>query len=304
MERAWAVLLAVAILVVGSPACGQYIYIDADGDGINTSADVLGNGTMNSLDIWIVTDRNRDGAIARSAASGVAMSIFSYEFILHAEGGEVKWGEYVNAEPSMIVPFRRRENAQDLYLGYGGIEPLKAGKHRVGRLQVSVLTGSPRIGFASESSIEPSLGTSFGSLNPGIEGDNSIRFGPVGDNARRPEGKREWFDSDGVRCLQNAMAPTLPASVRSEFRVSITAGSLPGRTALTVSTGQPGALKARLFDVQGRLVRTLIDDPYATPGVRTVELGSGGEGSLASGIYFYQVKAADRITHGKVVLLR
>ena len=303
MRQVTIALITMATLGSAGPATGQYIYLDANGDGRNNSADMLQPGVATDIDVWIVTDRNRDGTSAR-AVGDVPLSMFSYEFVLHADGGEVEWGDYVNAEPSMFVPFRRRQDTHDLYVGYGGFERLKPGKHRVGRVQVVIRSGAPQISIASESPLEPSLGTSFGSENPGLDADNSIRFGPGGENERRPEAKYAWFDSDGVKSKQAAMASAQTFGPALEFRVTIESNAAPESPVLRISTPRRGPLKVMLFDSRGRLVRALLNEPDAVPGLRIVRLGRGTpSGALPSGIYFYRVHAADRMAHGKVVIL-
>jgi len=293
------------MLLVSGAASAQYIFLDANGDGANSSEDCLKHDAPTTVDVWLVTNSNRDGSAVRGLASKVPMSVFSYEFVLRAEGGEVEWGEYENLQRTMTVEFKRRENPREVYVGYGGLTRLEPGRYRLGRLRVNVMTGNPSLRFASEAAMDPSLWTSFGSENPGIEEDHTIRFGPLADNSVRREARREWSDSDGIRSEASNMAAALQRPDGPELHASIVQDWPNGATMLRVSTTRQGPLKASLFDVRGRLVGRLIEESNAMPGVRSVELGAHrGQGDrLPSGIYFYRVSSVTAEIHGKVVLL-
>jgi hypothetical protein len=59
---------------------------------------------------------------------------------------------------------------------------------------------------------------------------------------------------------------------------------------LTFATSKPGAVKVDMFDVQGRLVRTLIDDSNAAAGYHDVRISGSG---LASGMYMVRISTVD-----------
>jgi hypothetical protein len=64
---------------------------------------------------------------------------------------------------------------------------------------------------------------------------------------------------------------------------------------LTFTTARPGRAKVELFDVAGRLVRTILDEPSLAAGVHDVRIeGRGQRGeSLASGIYYIRGVSAE-----------
>ena len=79
----------------------------------------------------------------------------------------------------------------------------------------------------------------------------------------------------------------------------------PGGT-LTFSTTRPGPVTVSLFDIQGRLVRELWDDPSVEAGEHEVRIdgrGSGG-GWLASGVYVYRVATREGVASGRIVMLK
>ena len=82
----------------------------------------------------------------------------------------------------------------------------------------------------------------------------------------------------------------------------------PLRQAGTVAfeTAKPGPIKVLLFDLNGRLVRTLLDQPYATTGRHEIPIdGRDARGRrLASGIYLYRVQAAEGVDTGRLMILQ
>src|SRR5262245_45848577 len=106
-------LLVAFVLLTAREARAQYMYLDSDVDGENTGADVLGATGETSCDVWLMTDRNRDGTTPEcpwGTASGAdagpdIFTINSYEFILRASGGTVSWSGFVNQQPSMSTSF-------------------------------------------------------------------------------------------------------------------------------------------------------------------------------------------------------
>src|SRR5437879_6462745 len=146
-----------ALLALGavprSNAEAQYLFADTDGDERSTAADRLNSRGPTVVSIWIQTDANKDGSKAAYAlAPTQGLTMFSYELILHAEGGEVKWGPYKNLIASMENNLGETSNARDFYTAHGGTTPLKQGKYLLGTLIVSVASGTPRLLFASGSS--------------------------------------------------------------------------------------------------------------------------------------------------------
>ena len=78
-----------------------------------------------------------------------------------------------------------------------------------------------------------------------------------------------------------------------------------GAAALVFEVPRPGTVRARIFDVRGRLVRTLFEGESAT-GDRTVRWdGRGADGSAAaSGVYFFRIDTPEGSAIRKVAFLR
>ena len=56
----WCLILLFLCSVMGAPAAtAQYMYLDTNGDGVHTAADVLQpNGTPTTVDVWLRTNVN------------------------------------------------------------------------------------------------------------------------------------------------------------------------------------------------------------------------------------------------------
>lgn len=78
-----------------------------------------------------------------------------------------------------------------------------------------------------------------------------------------------------------------------------------GTAAIALQISRPGTIRARIFDVRGRLVRTVFEGESAT-GDRTVRWdGRGADGSAAaSGVYFFRIDTPEGSAIRKVAFLR
>jgi len=69
--------LAFALALLGLysvPASAQYMFLDANGDGVyNADTDKLNsNGTPTTVDVYLVTNQNRDGSTAVCDVDGTS----------------------------------------------------------------------------------------------------------------------------------------------------------------------------------------------------------------------------------------
>lgn len=78
-----------------------------------------------------------------------------------------------------------------------------------------------------------------------------------------------------------------------------------GRGAFEFATTRAGAMSIRLFDVSGRLVRTVAAERAVGAGVHRVEFETRDErgAALGAGIYFYRVALPEGAAVGRVVIL-
>ncbi|HLQ66146.1 MAG TPA: SdrD B-like domain-containing protein [Candidatus Limnocylindrales bacterium] len=168
-------------------AGAQYLYLDLNGDSLNTSSDVLSSLVPVNVGVYLRTDRNRDGSTAACDSGSGQLSIGSVEFILRATGGSVTWGTLVPG-PYLSEVVRTAQSATDFYAGFfdstGVVLP--PGRYRIGTLPVTATAGTPLLYFATSTPLSGSYLTSFGSRCRGLDGDNTMKLG------------RDWFDADGT----------------------------------------------------------------------------------------------------------
>src|SRR4249920_3178023 len=102
MRRSLLIAAIVAALALGAPARAQYVFLDVNGDGRNSQTDGSLppdrlNSSVTSVDVYFVTDKNRDGSKAVCATSDDPFTMISYEFTLHASGaGAVAYGAWTD----------------------------------------------------------------------------------------------------------------------------------------------------------------------------------------------------------------
>ena len=198
MNRVVAVLLVLAALaVLASPAAAQYMYLDSNGDGVNTSADQLAsNGTATTVDVWLNTNHNRNGSDAICDIDGTSpLGINSYVFNLRASSGLVSYGGFINRIASFTISFGEVNPGDGVQYknGNGGQTGLAPGLYRLATLTITGLSGTPRVDIvdlSSGSADFTSFGTAAGGC-PGNDFDNTYKLAG-------PGGGTDWHDVDGV----------------------------------------------------------------------------------------------------------
>lgn len=186
--------LPLGLLVLSPvPAASQYMFLDTNGDGIHDAGDQLAPSGPTAVDIWVVTNQNRDGTPVDCdvADAYLGLTLNSYTVVLHAAGGEVKWGPMHNRLPfaQQAWCFGTHADTTDVrwyHNGWGSSDQFPPGKYRLATLQIEAISGTPSI------SIEPYLPrhvvqiTQFGTSCMALEGDNTYKLG------------LDWHDADGI----------------------------------------------------------------------------------------------------------
>ena len=87
---------------------------------------------------------------------------------------------------------------------------------------------------------------------------------------------------------------------------TVSPNPLNPRATLRFTTSRSGAVKVRMYDLHGRVVRTLLERSILPAGSHDMEIdGRGRNGqTLASGIYFYEVEAAEGTVRGRMTVLK
>jgi len=154
--------------------------------------------------------------------------------------------------------------------------------------------------------------------SPAIDHDGNGR--PEIAVSFRKEDLRPLFSSIAARTDVNAFVNgrTLTGSpFRAPFLLTVVPGRgkvaavlypnplNPGGT-LSFSTHQQGPAHVSVFDLQGRLVRTLLDFESTPAGYHEVRIDGrdGGGAKLASGVYFYRIETPGDVTTGRFAVLK
>jgi PKD repeat protein len=82
---------------------------------------------------------------------------------------------------------------------------------------------------------------------------------------------------------------------------SITPNPFNPEAVISFATSKPGAVKVDMFDVQGRLVRTLADESNAAAGSHDVRISGNG---LASGMYLVKISTVDGVVTQKALIAK
>lgn len=109
-----------------------------------------------------------------------------------------------------------------------------------------------------------------------------------------------WQPDDGLSAAPEEEIPEKPALF----------GNAPNPfnplTEIRFAVGrEPARACIRIYDLQGRLVRTLVDEVFQ-PGIRTVTWRgrTDGGGEAASGVYFYRLEVAGEVFNRKMLLVK
>lgn len=237
------------ILAVFLPAScfAQYMYLDTNGDGVLTPADVVSPTGQTTVGVWLRTDTNRDRSAASCPTGDGDLTFNLYEFILHASNGTIRWGDFVNHQPSMALSLGDGSSATDYHNGLGGGITLPPGTYHLASVLVEVGSGTPSLSIAAATQISGVLPTLFGSSCSGNDSDNLLKLGT------------DWFDADGVP--YGGVANRAPVLAQ------------PADMALAEGSAQDQELTAADPDGDALNFTLVTGPPYAS--VTTVTPGSG-----------------------------
>ena len=195
MKRCLLMFAAAAALFIGAPAYSQYIFLDSNGDGVNSNTDPLLpddflNSSVTSVDVYIITDKNRDGSTA-VCSSAEPFTINQYEFLLHYDGnGSIVYNGWTDnmgftVGLALCGDGKICKAGADVWVALGSGTQLAPGKYKLGTLGITV-AGTPALNFAISSTLNANAQTAFGSNCDGANFDSLIRLG------------QDFSDSDGI----------------------------------------------------------------------------------------------------------
>lgn len=189
MKHGLLALAAFLALAIGVPASAQYMYYDVDGDGLNTSADVLTPSTT-GVDVWLATNKslsdvnNYDSALidATCQTDPAPLTVNSYQIIMTAPSGGVTYGAWTDMM-GFTIDAGNAQGGNDKVVGWASATSQPAGTYKLGHLALTSVTGNPTLTFAGATSLGGAIITGFGSNCGGIDFDNTLKFmGPSGSD--------------------------------------------------------------------------------------------------------------------------
>jgi len=320
-------LLLFAALLYPAPSRAQYMYLDTNGDGVHTDADVVNPAGPTQVSVWLDTNHDRDGSLQtcnshtgaphswQGTPSDPGLDIFSYDIFLTVSHGTVVWGEFEEAIGFKKLPNDELNTRNDTQIHITRFADLgytkSAGRYKLGSMTVSIAAGTPSIFFAPMIAWDY---TSFGTDCSATDGfPNTYVYGV------------DWSDADGIlyggtinhepefvqpgliRVIENRTADqTLTASDEDGQSLSFT--KLSGPDYVTISTTDPGSgqglgvvsVAPRSSDVGNANVVVRVSDGVfwrdrAIPVVVTheLELNAQGNVSMVAGEVRYQPLAVD-----------
>ncbi len=115
---------------------------------------------------------------------------------------------------------------------------------------------------------------------------------------------RQWFLTEVLHAFgYYSWYPAVPEA--GVLTVSAYPNPFNPRTTITLVLPQAGDAALKLYDIRGRLVRTLLDDQLAEGRHDLVWNGDDDAGrAMASGVYFYEARTAGEERIGKLTLVR
>lgn len=165
--------LALTVLVTAAPAArAQYLYLDSNGNGVHDSGDRLAtNGSPTTVDLWLVTDHNRDGSIATCDVGSEPLSMHDYYFNLQAAGGSVSYSGFVTHVGNITFPVFDPGDGVRYANGQGGNTLFPPGTYRLATLTITGTGGTPTVSIVDRVTGSAQI-TDFGTGASGCFGND------------------------------------------------------------------------------------------------------------------------------------
>ena len=282
------------VLLSPNPLRAQYLFMDSNGNGIHDSGDRVKKKGITLVDIYLTSNANRDGSVAvcdntsPDQPPNNSMQVFSFSLAFKAVGGTVSWGSFTRIPAGFNFLGTWFTSDTEHHVSYSGAFPgIGPGKLYLGRLELQVLSGAPSIGF------EPTICrpdgfcelTGFGTPCLGKDFDNTYKLGS------------DFVDADGL-------APQ--GSPNGAAAVVVSPNPMNPMAHFAFETTKVGPVRVRLFDLSGRLVRTVVDAASMPAGRHELFLDGRNDrgGVLSSGVYFYRLESVEGSSTGRVTINR
>jgi hypothetical protein len=274
------------------PAVGQYMFLDTDGDGVSSPSDRLEPGGETTVAVYLDTSHDRDGTLrscnahAGSGSSGL-LDFFSYDLILkvQSKSGAVRWSEFTDGI-GFTPNIKDRTSPTELLVTRSGESAISPGRYKLGQVKVTAIAGHPVLTIGTASRLDPGAFTGFGTHCDGSEYPNTYVLGT------------DWFDAGET---STPVSQTTALSVLQPSQ-----NPFNPNTVITVHLIAAARVRLAIYDVEGRLVRTLIETSNVPAGTRTVAWDgkTGSQRVAASGVYFVQLNVGGSRFLRKATLLK
>jgi hypothetical protein len=123
-----------------------------------------------------------------------------------------------------------------------------------------------------------------------------------------PAAAAESFDLDevAIQIVPQGTSDVPGGSNAGPLRARFAPNPTRAGGALALTLSRPGALRAEILDLTGRRVRTLLDRQNAAAGDHRIRFDGRDERGvrLGPGVYFFQVRAAEGVAHGRFLVLQ
>jgi len=183
MKHSLLLVAVVALVAFAAPAYSQHMYLDVDGDGVSTPADIL-TPASTQIDVYLVTAFDKDGTPAVCSSSSNLFTINSYEVIMRASG-TLTYGSWTDLM-SYATVLGNAQAGNDFYAGRGSGVISPPGTYHLGYVSISGVAPNTTVSIVSSTSAEPIALTAFGSACEGLDFDNTQKLGS------------DWFDVTGT----------------------------------------------------------------------------------------------------------
>ena len=198
------------------------------------------------------------------------------------------WGEFTDAIG--FAPDRGDlSSPTELIVTRRGADALSPGRYMLGKVSITIITGSPVLQIGTDSKLDPAAFTGFGthcnrSMYPG-----TYVLGI------------DWVDTGSTATSAEVAPSSLGLSIGLPSRGIPNPGSV-----FMLSLPAPDRVRLAIYDVGGRLVRTIVDTPSMAAGKRTLAWdGRNTSGRrAASGIYFVRFDAGNSTLTRKFALVK
>lgn len=173
MKHSLLLVAVVALVAFAAPAHSQYMYLDVDGDGVNTPADILTPATT-QVDVYLDTDNHKDGTPVICAQSSNNLTINSYEVIMRATGS-ITYGSWTDLM-SYATVLGDAQAGGDFYAGRGSGVISPPGTYHLGYVSVSGISAGTTLAIVTSTSALSYAETAFGSACEGSDFDNTMKL--------------------------------------------------------------------------------------------------------------------------------